>query len=516
MTRAATKRAKPAKTGGRPKKPSQTGGRTRAQTSKRAGKARRSTASPSGRVVRDKTTRQGAVTIGSYTSALRYLDGLVNYERRPPTRGERGTLSLSRMKRFLGELGNPHKSFRSVHIAGTKGKGSTAAMLAQMLQANGLKTGLYTSPHILDVRERICVNGARIPQEAMARLIGRIAAMAKDDKPDQPTYFEVLTLVAFQYFAEVKVDVAVVETGLGGRLDATNVLLPEVCAVTSISYDHMDQLGGSLEQIAVEKAGIFKESVPIVSAPQPDNVKKALKKAAVDIKAPLHFTGDDITFSYRFESSRTGGPQARICVTTPTCHFDHLAVPLVGKHQAINCGVAVSVLDQLKGRGFKLDDEASVSGLAKVSLEGRMELICEKPRILVDGAHNAASIEAVMRAIGQNIPYDSMVVIFGCCLDKDVDGMLRLIQLGADKIIFTRIKSPRSADPADLVSRFAELSGKMAQVAQGLPEALEIAQKAITRDDLICVTGSFYLVGEAKRMFASSVSPANAPVGAGS
>jgi len=452
--------------------------------------------------------------IKTYAAALGYLDGLVNFERRPPTQRERSTITLARTKRLLAELENPHKRFRSVHIAGTKGKGSTATMLAQMLQNNGLKVGLFTSPHIMDVRERICVDGERIPEADMTRLVARVAGLASANKDDHPTFFEAITVIAFQYFSEKSVDIAVVETGLGGRLDATNVLMPEVCAITSISYDHMAQLGSSLEEIAAEKAGIFKDSVPVVSAPQPDSVKKVFRKIATETKSPLHIAGDDIAFSYRFESSRGGGPQARICVSTPTCHFDHLAVPLVGKHQAINCGVAIGVLDQLKNRGLPLDDEASVAGLAKVSLEGRMEMLCEKPRVLADGAHNAASIEAVMRAIGQNIPYDSMVVIFGCCVDKDINGMLRLIQLGADKIIFTRMKSPRSADPADLAARFTEVSGRMAQIAQSLPEALEIAQKAITREDLICITGSFYLVSEAKTLFASHphrVRPPTAP-----
>jgi dihydrofolate synthase/folylpolyglutamate synthase len=445
---------------------------------------------------------------------LEYLDSLVNYERRPPTRRERGGITLARTKRLLADLGNPHKTFRSVHIAGTKGKGSTATMLAQMLQNNGLAVGLYTSPHILDIRERICLNGQRISESDMTRVIARVAGLAgaHDDQPS--TFFEVLTVAAFQYFSEKRVDIAVVETGLGGRLDATNVLLPEVCALTNISYDHMAQLGSTLEEIAAEKAGIFKGSVPVVSAPQPESVKKVLKKAAMEVGAPLYFAGEDIAFSYRFESSRTGGPQARICVSTPTCHFDHLAVPLVGKHQAVNCGVAVAVLDQLRNRGLSLDDEASVAGLAKVSLEGRMEMICEEPRVLADGAHNAASIEAVMRAIGQNVPYDSMVVIFGCCVDKDINGMLKLIQLGADKVIFTQIKSLRAADPAELAVRFSDLSGRMAQCAQSLPEALEIAQKAITREDLICITGSFYLVSEAKTLFANHphrVKPVLAP-----
>jgi len=404
---------------------------------------------------------------------------------------------------MLADLDNPQKSFRSVHIAGTKGKGSTAAMLSNMLQGNHLKVGLYTSPHIVDVRERITINGHMISESNLGKLVGRIAYVVEKAKADTPTFFEFITAVAFQYFADQKVDVAIIETGLGGRLDATNVIKPEVCGITNISYDHMAVLGNTLEDIAGEKAGIFKEHVPVVSAPQPKNVKHVLKKAADKIKAPLLFAGEDIEFSYRFESSRITGPQARICVTTPTSHFDHLPVPLVGEHQAINCGVAIGILDQLKNRGFKIDDEAAIAGLSKVNLEGRMEMLCTKPRVLADGAHNAASVEALMRAIGQNVPYDSMVVIFGCCGDKDIEGMLKLIQLGADKVVFTEIKSPRTATATELAAKFTELSGKTAQVAHNLAGAMEIAEKAISRDDLICLTGSFHLVAEAKKFFAN-------------
>jgi dihydrofolate synthase/folylpolyglutamate synthase len=446
--------------------------------------------------------KQEARQVRTYRAALEFLDGCQNFERRPPTARDRAHYNLGRIKRILADLGNPHRAFRSVHVAGTKGKGSTATMLARMLQANGLKVGLYTSPHIVNVRERIVINGEKISEAAFARVVWRVADIVRGYKNEQPTYFEILTAAAFEHFKDREVEVAVVEAGLGGRLDATNVLRPEACAITSISHDHTAILGNTLEEISSEKAGIFKEGVPIISAPQPKNVKQVLRKAAERVGAPIYFAGEDIEFSYRFESSRAAGPQARICVTTPTSHFDHLAVPLVGEHQAINCGVAVGVLDQLKNRGFTIDDEAAIAGLADVSLEGRMELICEKPRVLVDGAHNAASIEALMRAIGQNIPYDSMVVIFGCCADKDLDGMLRLIQLGADKVIFTPIDSPRGAGPTDLAARFAEVSGRMAQVAADLEEAVHIAEKAVTRGDLICITGSFHLVREAKVLFA--------------
>jgi len=405
-------------------------------------------------------------------------------------------------------MGNPHKSYRCVHIGGTKGKGSTATMLAAMLQGSGHRVGLYTSPHVVDIRERIVVNGEQISEGAFARLVSTIASLVAKHKSDPPSYFEILTAVAFQYFQDKKVDIAVIEVGLGGRFDATNVVRPEVCGITSISLDHTQQLGPTLERIAEEKAGIFKEGIPVVCAPQPKSVKLALKRAAERVRAPLIFAGaeagDQIEFSYRFESSRAAGPQTRICVTTPTSHFDHLAVPLVGEHQAVNCGVAVGVLDQLKVRGLAVDDEAAIAGLTSVRLLGRMEMICTEPRVLIDGAHNAASVEALMRAIGQNVSSETMVVIFGCCMDKDMDGMLRQLQLGADKVIFTKFNSPRAADPDWLAARFAELSGnnRMAQVSPDLASALAIAQKAVTREDLICITGSFYLLNEAIALFA--------------
>jgi len=475
----------------------------RPTATKKAGGRRNGKGGTNGRLKAAQDRKKTAVkTLRTYRAALNFLNAQVNWERRPPTSRTRGVKTLARTKRLLADLDNPHKSFRSVHIAGSKGKGSTAVMLSEMLENNGLTVGLYTSPHLLDVRERISINGEMISEANMTKLIAKVSAVVGEYKEaNHPTYFEILTAVAFQYFKDKHVDIAVVETGLGGRFDATNVLLPEVCGLTSISYDHMPQLGSTLDQIAEEKAGIFKEDVPVISAPQPTEVKMALRRVAEETHSPLYFAGEDIIFSYRFESSRASGPQARIGIATPTSRFDHVVVPLVGEHQAINCGVAVGILDQLKNRGLSLDDEASISGLAKVEIEGRMEMLCEAPRLIADGAHNAASIEALMRAIGQNVPYDSMVVIFGCCADKDVAGMLKLIRLGADKIIFTGIKSARSADPAELAAQFTEISGRMAQVASCLTEAIQIAEKAITREDLICVTGSFYLVSEAKRLF---------------
>ena len=406
------------------------------------------------------------------------------------------------MRLLLKKLGNPQDSFKSVHVAGTKGKGSTCAMIASMLESSGYKVGLYTSPHLVDVRERIAINGQMISHADFARLVKEVEPIVMRMKP-MPSYFEVMTAISFKHFANEKIGIAVIETGLGGRLDATNVIKPEVTAITSISKDHMAQLGPTISRIAEEKAGIFKSGIPAISVVQDPEAEVVLQRVAAKVGAPLDVTGKTIEFSYRFESSRMLGPHNRVCLTTPNSRFEHLAVPLFGEHQAINCGLALSVIDRLKVRGFTINDARAMEGLAKTTVPGRMEMVSQIPRVIVDGAHNAASIDALMRAIGQHIPYDSMVVIFGCCADKDVSGMLERIAAGADKAIFTRVDNIRSSDPAELSARYTEQYGKMAQVAHTLEDAMAIANRAVTKEDLICITGSFYLVGAAKKHFAT-------------
>ncbi|MGH7176901.1 MAG: bifunctional folylpolyglutamate synthase/dihydrofolate synthase [Tepidisphaeraceae bacterium] len=446
---------------------------------------------------------------GNYSRALRFLASLSDYERLRIVRYNDTTFDLDRMRTLLRKLANPQEHFRSVHVAGTKGKGSTCAMIAAMLEANGYKVGLYTSPHLVDVRERIQINGHMIGHADFARLVRLVEPMVTHSRPT-PSYFDVLTAIAFKYFEEQKIDIAVVETGLGGRLDSTNVIKPEVTAITSISKDHMAQLGPTLAKIAEEKAGIFKSHVPAVTVVQDPEAEAVLTRVAAKVGAPLDIIGKTIEFSYRFESSRMMGPHNRICLTTPSSKFEHLSVPLLGEHQAVNCGLALGVLDKLKSRGFTINDQRAMAGLSRTRIAGRMELISTAPRIVVDGAHNAASIDAMMKAIGQHIPYDSMVVIFGCCADKDVSGMLERITSGADKVIFTPVRSIRTADPDELAAQYVEQYGKMAQVAHSLDDALEIAYRAVSKEDIICITGSFYLVGEAKKLIASRQSAARA------
>ena len=435
----------------------------------------------------------------TFDSALKYLFSQTDYEQMLRVRYNRDTFNLDRMRALLKTVKDPHLKLRSVHIAGTKGKGSTATMLAQMLQSCGYKVGLYTSPHICDVRERIQVDGHKITQSALTHLICSIEPHIEKMKDNKPTFFEIFTAIAFCHFLNEGVDIAVVEAGLGGRLDSTNVLVPEVCGLTSISLDHMQQLGDSIAKIAAEKAGIFKENVPAVSVPQSPEAVRVLKKAARDTRTRLLFTGEDIEFSYRVESSPQDGCHARVCLTTPRSQFEHLPVPLLGEHQAVNCGLALALLDQLKVKGLRIDDRRAIAGLAQVYVPGRMEMVHPDPRILVDGAHNAASVRALMRAVGKHIPYDSMVAVFACAADKDVAGMMSQIATGADKVIFTQVTgNPRAAKPKDLAEAYEEVSGRVAQIVDNVKDALRVAINAVSREDLICVCGSFYLVGEVK------------------
>ncbi|MDH4239295.1 MAG: bifunctional folylpolyglutamate synthase/dihydrofolate synthase [Phycisphaerae bacterium] len=438
----------------------------------------------------------------SYKEALKYLYERTDYEKEKRLRYNVTTFNLSRMENLLSLIGNPHKKIPTVHIAGTKGKGSTATMLAKMLEANDYVVGLYTSPHLVHLHERIRVNEKMIRESEMLGLLNRIyAAVEKITKTEQVSFFEIMTALAFMHFVDVDVDIAVIETGMGGRLDSTNVIRPEVVGITSLSFDHQLQLGETIGSIAKEKAGVFKRGVPVVTVEQDPEAMRVLKSCATAVKAPLSVTGGDIDFSQRFETSREDGPHTRICLTTPTSKFEHLRVPLHGKHQAINCGLALAMLDKLKSIGYEIDDEKATEGLNDVSLTGRMEMICDDPRIMIDAAHNAASIRALIHAIGQNIPYDSMVVIFGCNSDKDVKGMLHQLQYGADKVIFTRSKSVKAMSPEDLAEMYTEMCGKMCQTATTLGEALRLAKSAVDREDLICITGSFYLIGQAKKRF---------------
>ena len=449
----------------------------------------------------------------SYQQALKFLGDRVNVERTRPARVDRTAFKLDRMRALLDALDNPQRDVRCVHVAGSKGKGSVVEMCAAALGGCGYAVGVYTSPHLADVRERVRIGQTPIDEASFTSAMTRVAraAAAMPAAMGEPTYFEVMTALALVHFAEQAVDLAVVETGLGGRLDATSLVEPEVTAITQIQREHTALLGQTLGEIAREKAGIFKPGVPALTVPQDEEAMAALREAAETIGAPLGVLGTDVDFTWRFEASPELGPHVRVCVTTERTSFEHIPVPLPGEHQAYNCGLALAILDRLRERGIETTELDVARGLANTPANGRMELVWESPRIMVDGAHNPESIRALIKSIGAHVRFDSMVAIFGCASDKDVSGMLRELALGADKVIFTRAAdNARAADPHELARRFSEISSKMTQVSPVPKEAINLAARAVGRDDLICVTGSFHLAGEAKRLLREAAARKNA------
>ncbi len=435
--------------------------------------------------------------ITSIMMATRYLMARPDFERLRPAKYGEETFKLDRMHKLMDLLGNPHQKIKTVHVAGTNGKGSTVAMIASMLRASGYAVGVYTSPHLIDMRERVQIDGNLIPKNDFVDTV-RSVAKAAEKLGEQATFFELMTAVSFVYFAQQAVDIAVVEVGLGGRLDSTNVITPLVSIVTSIDLDHTKLLGGTKALIAREKAGIFKKGVPALFFEQDPEVDGVMREMAQAVGAELRIVNKDIEFSSRFCVTPDLGPHTRVCMYTKNSRLEHVPVPLQGEHQASNCGLALAAVDVLKNFGFELSEDKLTAGLAATKIPGRMEVVSHRPRVLCDGAHNPAAVNALMRCVGAHVPYDSMVCVFGCCADKDIAEMIDKVNLGADKVIFTRASStPRAASPEELQKLFQERSGKMSQIARTVPEAIDMAIRGVSREDLICVTGSFYVVGEA-------------------
>jgi dihydrofolate synthase / folylpolyglutamate synthase len=464
--------------------------------------------------VADARKSNSGKTFPDFDSAMAAMKERLNVEQLRPAQVDAAKVfNLDRMTALMAALGNPQRSYKTIHVAGSKGKGSVCEMTASALQACGYTVGLYTSPHLVDISERIRINQRPIPREDLTNHLGRAFAAAADlpRKLGEATYFELLTAAAFLHFAEEAVDIAVIEVGMGGRVDATNIVLPEVAAIAAIQLEHTQILGDTLEKIAREKAGIFKAGIPAVSVPQKPEVLAVLRECATAAGTKVEVLNEKLDFSYRFEASVELGPHARVCLSTARSNFEHLPVPLKGEHQAYNCGLTLAILDRLRERGMATPEGAVANGLAKTPSNGRLELVHTQPRIMIDGAHNPESISALVKAIGAQVRYDSMVVVFGCAADKDAGGMLTNIALGADKIIFTRAEgSLRAMDPKDLVRKFAEVSGRMAQQYPTLKEALNKAAQAVQRDDLILVTGSFAVAGEAKRLLLEKARKAEA------
>lgn len=395
---------------------------------------------------------------------------------------------LKAVTQLLSRLGNPQKSFRTITIAGTNGKGSTAAMISSILCEAGYKVGLYTSPHLVDVQERIVINGKRISLKDFNRIIASIK-----EKIEQPvTYFEFLTAVAFVYFQKEKADIAVLEVGLGGRLDATNICKPLVSVITNIAFDHTDYLGGTLELIAREKAGIIKRNGVCVTAAKQKKVLEILESVCLRRRAKLYALGRDIKIKKEKDGSLTYQGLYR--------NMENLKISLIGEHQLSNAAVALAAIELGTGKGFPVDDTAIRAGLKNIYWEGRLEILQKHPLFLLDGAHNPAGIDSLCRSLKKDFSYRRLILIFGALADKDYRRMLQKIVPLAQVIVLTQLKTERTV-PVNAISETVRELGRNPIVAENVRQAIERGLSMAGAQDLICATGSFYLVGEVKQAF---------------
>ena len=431
----------------------------------------------------------------NYSEAIAYLDSYVNYEKLPDYRWTQAAFRLDRMFRMLDLLGNPHNAYPSVHVAGTKGKGSTCAFVASVLQAHGRKTGLYLSPHVLDLRERISVDGNWIDKDRFASLMGELRPVIERVEKEMipTTYFEILTALGMLHFAREKVDIAVLEVGIGGRLDATSVVTPVVSVITTIGFDHMDKLGNTLSEIAGEKCGIVKPGVPVISAPQPPEAAETIERICSERGSPLRVVGRDI----RVLSS--SGETGALRFETREGAYEAAKLGIEGIHQRSNAACAIGALEEIQGAGLvELDPAKLGEGLASTRLRARFELIPGEPRVLLDGAHNVDSLRALaesLRARG-GLPGRRTVAVVGLAADKDLKACLSVLDEVADEFDFTRTSNPRAAAPEQLMETLSGLSTKPARVIHDIREAYIAGLETAGPDGLLIVTGSFYLAGE--------------------
>ncbi|HTU27034.1 MAG TPA: folylpolyglutamate synthase/dihydrofolate synthase family protein [Pirellulales bacterium] len=464
---------------------------------------------------------QRSQSIADYDGAIAFLLGRIDYERMLSTAYGERDLKLERMHELAARLGHPEQAMKIVHIAGTKGKGSTAAMTAAMLSAAGYRTGLYTSPHLARLEERMTVDGQQCTPDEMVALVGRVAgAVAEMDRSAGgselgPTYFEIVTALALLHFARRQVDVAVLEVGLGGRLDSTNICRPLVSVITSISFDHTRQLGNTLSAIAGEKAGIIKPGAAVVSGVLTDEPREVVVAAAA--RHGCRLVQLDRDFSYEYH---TLGPLDEDGAR-PTIDFEYrlggetlayrgLELRLIGRHQGANAALALAVMVELAGAGFDVPDAALRRGLKTVEWPARLEILSRRPLVLVDAAHNVASIEAFLQTLEQSFSARPRTLIFATTCDKDVRGMLALLLGRFERILFTRYQNnPRGLAAADLAALAAELGHPNCEVAADPQAAWEAARRSTPAGGMIAITGSFFIAAELRPVVLAAVRSAD-------
>jgi dihydrofolate synthase/folylpolyglutamate synthase len=455
----------------------------------------------------------------TYEQALAYLFGRVNYERVSPDPND---LKLDRMRALCGALGNPQAGLRIIHVAGSKGKGSTAAMLASILQRAGHRTGLFTSPHLCAFEERIQIDSQPIECQQLVNLLAEISKaegqyMATSGSSAPPTFFEVVTALGFLHFARSALNYVVLEVGLGGRFDSTNICDPLLAVITSISHDHTQQLGTELSSIAMEKAGIIKPGCRVVSGVRSPEARTVIQKTCRTKNANLRELGAH--FHYRYGPCRlanadehddpllTSNLKSQIEILSGVRRWPVMDLALLGEHQAANAAVAVACVEELQELGTVIDSQAVTSGLAEVKWPARMEVLGRRPWLILDCAHNVASIQALVDTLETSFPPGRRHLVFAASSDKDLDGMLQILSRHFCHGYVTRYSSsPRAARPEEL-AKIASCVGQMPTTAFSHSiDALRSARAAARPTDLICIAGSVYLAGELRPLLISSVS----------
>ena len=438
----------------------------------------------------------------NYSQAEEYLNSFINYEQILGIPYAQRGYGLGHVEELLSRMADPQLAARTIHVAGTKGKGSVSIMIAQVLSASRYRTGLYISPHLHTLRERIRVDGTLISEAefaaAMAEIKPFIEVMRQDTTFRQPTYFEVLTVLAFAYFKKKGVDFQVLEVGLGGRLDATNVTRPVVCIITPVSLDHTQILGNSLGEIAREKAGIIKPGCWVVISPQPEEAASVIGEICQEKGAKVVQVGRDVT------CRKTGGDlyHQSLVVEGRTNKY-HVSIPLLGDFQLENAAAALAALEILASAGFAISAADIAQGLDQVKWPGRFQILQQNPMVLVDGAHNVASIKRLVGNIKAYFGRKRIFLVFGTSSDKDIPGIINELIPLSPQVIVTRTAHSRAAPLATLAAEFTKQGidpESRETVAEAISRALSLADKT----DLVCVTGSLFVVAEALDYFSAN------------